>query len=114
MRRRNDQFILFAAMQDVMIPRSRPPRQPVLVDAGGNLRFLHDVCEIGGKSVTDVDHRLGSFQKRSAQLVPRFRIKMTADGRFFQSARSQAFETKSGRAEMSANVVRIAWSGAGQ
>src|SRR5207247_10644802 len=106
MRRRNDQLILFAAMQDVIIPRSRPPRQSVLVDAGGNLRFLHDVCEIGGKSVTDVDHRLGALQKRSAQLVPRFRIEMSADGRIFQMARSQQLETRGGTAEWAANVAR--------
>src|SRR6266705_5748784 len=113
MRRHNDQLILFAAMQDVMISRSRPPWQPVLVDAGGNLRLLHDVCEIGGKSVTDVDHRVRALQKRGAQFVPGFRIKIPADGRIFQIARSQAFETKSGTAELSANVDRIAWFSAG-
>src|SRR6266566_2765572 len=113
MRRRNDQLILFAAMQDVMIRRSRPRREPVLVDAGGNLRLLHDVCEIGGKSVTDVDHRVGALQQRRAQFVPWFRIKMSPDGRIFQIARSQAFETKSGTADLSANVDRIAWFSAG-
>src|SRR5205809_4263648 len=113
MRRRNDQLILFAAMQDVMISRSWPSRQPVLVDAGGNLRLLNDVCQIGRKSVTDVDHRVGALQKRRAEFMPRFRIKMPPDGWIFQIARSQAFETKSGTADLSAHVDRIAWFSAG-
>src|SRR5438132_972596 len=92
--RNGDQFILFAAMQDVMISRSWPSRQPVLVDAGGNLRLLHDVCQIGRKSVTDVDHRVGALQKRRAEFMPRFRIKMPPDGWIFQIGRSQAVEYK--------------------